>query len=162
MSSRKVKHGKRRTRKARHAGHRLSNEEIENVRLSLLGVVATCELVRSSFAASRCTGIVLTRGALQPLREALTLLGAEECMENASLAALQEHALVAVGLPTTRERDRATARFDDRQRGQRVRHMMHGRQVRPTCLVEAHCARARLALLDVVVRVEGRRERNLA
>jgi hypothetical protein len=46
-----------------------------NVRLSLLGVVATCELVRSSFAASRCTGIVLTRGALQPLREALTLLG---------------------------------------------------------------------------------------
>jgi hypothetical protein len=31
--------------------------------------------VRSSFAASRCTGIVLTRGALQPLREVLTLLG---------------------------------------------------------------------------------------
>jgi hypothetical protein len=61
----------RRTRKARHAGHRLSNEDIENVRLSLLGVVATCELVRSSFAASRCTGIVLTRGALQPLRETL-------------------------------------------------------------------------------------------
>jgi len=69
-----VKHGRRRTRKSRHAGHRLSNEEIEKVRLSLLGVVATCELVRSSFAASRCTGIVLTRGALQPLREALTLL----------------------------------------------------------------------------------------
>jgi hypothetical protein len=78
MSSRKVKHGKRRTRTARHAGHRLSNEEIENVRLSLLGVVATCELVRSSFAASRYTGIVLTRGALQPLREALTLLGEDD------------------------------------------------------------------------------------
>jgi hypothetical protein len=60
------------------AGHRLSNEEIENVRLSLLGVVATCELVRSSFAASRCTSIVLTRGALQPLREALTLLGEDD------------------------------------------------------------------------------------
>ena len=27
---------------------------------------------------------------------------------------------------------------------------------------EAHCARARLALLDIVVRVEGRRERNLS
>ena len=67
MSSRKVKHGQQRTRKARHAGHHLSNEDIENVRRSLLGVVATCELVRSSFAASRCTGIVLTRGA-QPSR----------------------------------------------------------------------------------------------
>lgn len=78
MSSRKAKHGQRRTRKARHAGHRLSNEEIENVRLSLLGVVATCELVRSSFAASRCTSIVLTRGALRPLREALTLLGEDD------------------------------------------------------------------------------------
>ena len=43
MSSRKAKHGKRRTRKARYGGHRLSNEDIENVRLSLLGVVATCE-----------------------------------------------------------------------------------------------------------------------
>jgi hypothetical protein len=78
MSSRKAKLGQRRTRKARHAGHRLSNEDIESVRLSLLGVVATCELVRSSFAASRCTGIVLTRGALQPLREALTLLGEDD------------------------------------------------------------------------------------
>ena len=35
-------------------------------------------LVRSSFAASRCTGIVLTRGALQPLREALKLLGEDD------------------------------------------------------------------------------------
>jgi hypothetical protein len=78
MSGRKAKHGQRRTRKARRAGHRLSNEDIQNVRLSLLGVVATCELVRSSFAASRCTGIVLTRGALQPVREALTLLGEDD------------------------------------------------------------------------------------
>jgi hypothetical protein len=62
-------------RQARNAVRHLSHEEIEKMRLSLLGVVATCELVRSSFAASRCTGIVLTRGALQPLREALTLLG---------------------------------------------------------------------------------------
>ena len=46
MISSKVKHGQRRTRKTRHAVHRLSNEDIENVRLSLLGVVATCELVR--------------------------------------------------------------------------------------------------------------------
>ncbi|HVZ18408.1 MAG TPA: hypothetical protein VG897_14910 [Terriglobales bacterium] len=75
MSPRKAKRQPRRTPKPRHAARRLSNEDIENVRLSLLGVVATCELVRSSFAASRCTGIVLTRGALQPLREALTLLG---------------------------------------------------------------------------------------
>jgi len=75
MSNRKAKHRRRRTRKARHAGYRLSNKDIENVRLSLLGVVAICELVRSSLAPSRCTGIVLTRGALQPLREALTLLG---------------------------------------------------------------------------------------
>jgi hypothetical protein len=78
MSSRKAKHGQRRTRKARHAGLRLSPEDIEYVRLSLLGVVATCELVRSSFAASRCTGIVLTRGALQPLRETLKLLGEDD------------------------------------------------------------------------------------
>jgi hypothetical protein len=78
MSSRRAKHRPLRTRKARHRGHHLSNEDIENVRLSLLGVVATCELVRSSFAASRCTGIVLTRGALQPLREALTLLGEDD------------------------------------------------------------------------------------
>lgn len=69
MSSRKAKYGKRRTRKARHAGHSLSNEDIENFRLSALGVVATCELVRSSFSASRCIGIVLTRGALHRRRK---------------------------------------------------------------------------------------------
>ena len=40
--------------------------------------MAICTLVRSSFAASQCTGIVLTRGALQPLREALTLLGEDD------------------------------------------------------------------------------------
>jgi|GEM_PF-2058670 len=74
MSARKAKRQRRKPR-ARHAGRRLSSENVETVRLSLLGVVATCELVRSSFAASRCTGIVLTRGALQPLREVLTLLG---------------------------------------------------------------------------------------
>lgn len=67
-----------------------------------------------------------------------------------------------VGLPTTRERDRATARFDDRQRGQRVHHMMHGREIRRACLVEAHRARARLALLDMVARIARRRQRNLA
>ena len=78
MSDRKAKHRPRRTRKARHGGHRPSNEDIENIRLALLGAVATCTLVRSSFAASRCTGIVLTPGALQPLREALTLLGEDD------------------------------------------------------------------------------------
>ena len=78
MSGKKAKRRPRRKRKAGYAGHRLSNEDIEYVRLSLLGVVATCELVRSSFAASRCTGIVLTRGALQPLRETLKLLGEDD------------------------------------------------------------------------------------
>jgi len=78
MSARKARRRPRRIPKARHAEHRLSSEDIENVRLSLLGVVATCELVRSSFSASRCTGIVLTRGALQPLRQALTLLGEDD------------------------------------------------------------------------------------
>ena len=78
MSGKKAKRRPRRARKAGHAGQRLRNEDIENVRLSLLGVAATCELVRSSFAASRCTGIVLTRGALQPLREALKLLGEDD------------------------------------------------------------------------------------
>jgi hypothetical protein len=77
MSVRKAKH-RRRTRKARHRGRRPTNEDIENIRVSLLGVVAICTLVRSSFGASRCTGIVLTRGALQPLREALTLLGEKD------------------------------------------------------------------------------------
>jgi hypothetical protein len=78
MSGKKAKRRPRRKRKAGHARHRLSNEDIENVRLSLLGVAATCELVRSSLAASRSTGIVLTRGALQPLREALKLLGEDD------------------------------------------------------------------------------------
>jgi hypothetical protein len=78
MSGKKAKRRPRRTRRAGHGGHPLSNEDIENVRLSLLGVAATCELVRSSFAASRCTGIVLTRGALQPLREALKVLGEDD------------------------------------------------------------------------------------
>jgi hypothetical protein len=78
MSGKKAKRRPRRKRKAGYAGHRLSNEDIENVRLSLLGVAATCELVRSSFAASRSTGVVLTRGALQPLREALKLLGEDD------------------------------------------------------------------------------------
>jgi len=78
MSGKTAKRRPRWTRKAGHVRRRLSNEDIENIRLSLLGVVATCELVRSSFAASRCTGIVLTRGALQPLREALTLLGEDD------------------------------------------------------------------------------------
>jgi len=78
MSGRKVKLRPRPTRKAQDGGHRPSNEDIENIRLSLLGVVATCTLVRSSFSASRCTAIVLTRGALQPLREALTLLGEKD------------------------------------------------------------------------------------
>jgi len=75
VSARKAKRQPRRKPKVRHAGRRLGSEDVEIVRLSLLGVVATCELVRSSFAASRCTGIVLTRGALQPLREVLALLG---------------------------------------------------------------------------------------
>jgi hypothetical protein len=65
-------------RKAHPDAHDAFRKLIEYVRLSLLGVVATCELVRSSFAASRCTGIVLTRGALQPLRETLTLLGEDD------------------------------------------------------------------------------------
>jgi hypothetical protein len=75
MSARKAKRLPHRTGKPRRARRRLSREDVESVRLALLGVVATCELVRSSFGGSRCTGIVLTRGALQPLREALTLLG---------------------------------------------------------------------------------------
>jgi hypothetical protein len=78
MSVRKAKRRPWRKPRARHAGRRLSSEDIENVRLALLGVIATCELVRSSFTASRCAGIVLTRGALQPLREALTLLGEDD------------------------------------------------------------------------------------
>jgi hypothetical protein len=77
MSARKAKH-RPRTPRARHAGHRLSNADIEDVRLALLGVVATCELVRASFAATRSVGIVLTRGALQPLRNVLELLGDED------------------------------------------------------------------------------------
>jgi len=77
MSARKAKH-RPRTSRVRHVGHRLSNADIEDVRLALLGVVATCELVRASFAATRSVGIVLTRGALQPLRNVLELLGDED------------------------------------------------------------------------------------
>ena len=78
MSAKRAKRRPQRRARARRARPRLSSDDVENVRLSLLGVVATCELVRSSFGASRCTGIVLTRGALQPLREALTLLGEDD------------------------------------------------------------------------------------
>ena len=49
--------------------------EVEDARLALLGVYAVCELVQASYAASRRLQIVLTRGALQPLQEALELLG---------------------------------------------------------------------------------------
>jgi hypothetical protein len=52
--------------------------EIEDARLALLGVYAVCELVHSSYTATRTAQIVLTRGALQPLREALELLGEED------------------------------------------------------------------------------------
>ena len=75
MSARKAKRQPRRKPKVRRAGSRLSRDDIETMRLALLGVVATCELVRASYAASRCTGVVLTRGVLQPLREVLTQLG---------------------------------------------------------------------------------------
>ncbi len=80
MSARKAQPPRRSRRraKARTRVARLSSDDVERVRLALLGVVATCELVRSSYAASRCTGIVLTRGALQPLREALALLGEKD------------------------------------------------------------------------------------
>jgi hypothetical protein len=54
----------------------LSSEDIEIVRLSLIGVLATCELVRAS--ASQSAMIVLTRGALKPLRETLRLLGEKD------------------------------------------------------------------------------------
>jgi hypothetical protein len=77
MSARKAKH-RPQTPKARHARHRLSNTDIEDLRLALLGVVATCEVVRASYAATRSVGIVLTRGALQPLRNVLELLGDED------------------------------------------------------------------------------------
>jgi hypothetical protein len=75
VNTRKAKRQPRRKPKLRYAGRRLSGDDIETVRLSLLGIVATCELVRASYAASRCTGIVLTRGVLRPLREVFTLLG---------------------------------------------------------------------------------------
>lgn len=78
MSARKAKRQPRRRSKVRHAGRHMSRDDIETVRLSLLGVVATCELVRASYAASRGTGIVLTRGVLRPLREVLTLLGEDD------------------------------------------------------------------------------------
>jgi hypothetical protein len=74
MSARKAKH-RPWTPRVRHVGHRLSNADIEDVSLALLGVVATCELARASFAATRSVGIVLTRGALQRFRNVLELLG---------------------------------------------------------------------------------------
>jgi hypothetical protein len=72
VSARKAK----RTRKTRHTAPRLSSEDIETARLSLIGVLATCELVRSS--ASRSAVVVLTRGALKPLHETLRLLGEKD------------------------------------------------------------------------------------
>ena len=68
----------KRASKGRGLAWRPSCEDVENARLALIGVAATCELVRASYAATRSTGIVLTRGALQPLREALELLGEQD------------------------------------------------------------------------------------
>lgn len=76
MSARKAKRRSKRTLKARYAAPRLSSEDIETARLALIGVIATCELVRSS--ASRSAMIVLTRGALKPLHETLRLLGEKD------------------------------------------------------------------------------------
>ncbi len=83
MSTRKASRRRRpkRASKAQGPAWRPSSEDIENARLALIGVVATCELVRSSYTATRSAGIVLTRGALQPLREALELLGEEDADE---------------------------------------------------------------------------------
>ena len=83
MSARKTSRRRRQKRasKARGPAWRPSSEDIENARLALIGVAATCELVRSSYTATRSAGIVLTRGALQPLREALELLGEEDADE---------------------------------------------------------------------------------
>ena len=80
MSARKAsrRHRPKRASNARGAARRPSNEDIEQARLALIGVAATCELLRSSYTVTRSAGIVLTRGALQPLREALELLGEKD------------------------------------------------------------------------------------
>lgn len=54
----------------------LSPNDLEDVRLALLGVYATCDLVRAA-SMSYCVEVALTRGALQPLRKALERLGYE-------------------------------------------------------------------------------------
>ena len=76
MSARKPRRRPKRTPRARRTVPRLSSEDIETAKLSLIGVLATCELVCSS--ASRSAVIVLTRGALNPLHETLRLLGEKD------------------------------------------------------------------------------------
>ena len=80
MSARKATRGHKRSNRRRT--HRRTAAptalDIENARLELLGVYAVCELVHSSYTATRSARVVLTRGALQPLREALELLGEED------------------------------------------------------------------------------------
>ena len=76
MSAQKAKRRPKREPKTRHTAPRLSSEDIETTKLALIGVLATCELVRSS--ASRSAMIVLTRGALKPLHETLKLLGEKD------------------------------------------------------------------------------------
>jgi len=76
VSARKAKRRRlKRASRGRGRAWHLSKEDIENARLALIGVAATCELLRASYGATRSASIVLTRGALQPLREALELLG---------------------------------------------------------------------------------------
>lgn len=76
MSAAKAKRRRKHPPRARHAAPRLSGEDIETARLSLIGVLAACELV--CLSASRSAVIVLTRGALKPLHETLKLLGEKD------------------------------------------------------------------------------------
>ncbi|HVX91286.1 MAG TPA: hypothetical protein VHC20_06750 [Candidatus Paceibacterota bacterium] len=77
MSARKAARDHKRGDKMKRTRRRTAAPtagDIEDVRLALLGVYAVCDLVRAA-SMSYCVEVALTRGALQPLREALERLG---------------------------------------------------------------------------------------
>lgn len=77
--SRRERSSARRPNRQLGAKRPVSRDDIENARLKLLGVQALLDVLR--YRTSDSLSMVLTRGALQPLRDALELLGEEDAQD---------------------------------------------------------------------------------
>lgn len=77
--SRRERSSAKRPKRQLRAKRPPSRDDIENARLKLLGVQALLDVLR--YRTSDSLSIVLTRGALQPLRDALQMLGQEDAQD---------------------------------------------------------------------------------